>query len=115
MIPMKAIATGLSSAWLGIALASGLGMATAPLAVADEAVEYGQYLSSECATCHRLNAFEGAIPPLGHLPKDYFITAMKEYKDGRRLNPAMVSIANALSDEEIEALAAYYATLRSTQ
>ena len=59
-----------------------------------------------------MDAFEGAIPPLGHLPADYFIVAMKEYKTGRRDNPAMVSVANALTDEEIEALAAYYAALR---
>jgi len=78
----------------------------------DEVLEYGEYLSSQCATCHRLDAFEGGIPPLGHLPKDYFIIAMREYKSGRRSNPAMVSVANALTDEEIAALATYYAAQR---
>ena len=81
----------------------------------DEQLEYGEYLSSQCSTCHRLEAFEGGIPPLGYLPRDYFVIAMKEYKSGRRLNPAMVSVANSLSDEEIEALAAYYAALRQRQ
>ena len=81
----------------------------------DEQIEYGEYLSSQCSTCPRLDAFEGGIPPLGHLPRDYFIIAMKEYKSGRRLNPAMVSVANSLSQEEIEALAAYYAALRQRQ
>ena len=38
--------------------------------------------------------------------------AMREYKTGRRSNPAMVSVANALSDEEIEALAVYYSSIR---
>ena len=79
---------------------------------ADELLEYGQYLSSQCSTCHRLDAYEGAIPPLGHLPRDYFIVAMREYKSGRRNNPAMVSVANALSDDEIEALAVFYSSLR---
>ena len=78
----------------------------------DELFEYGEYLSSQCSTCHRLDAFEGGIPPLGHLPKDYFIIAMREYKSGRRDNPAMVSVANALTDEEIKALATYYAAQR---
>ena len=81
-------------------------------AAGDELFEYGAYLSSQCSTCHRLDAFEGGIPPLGHLPKDYFIIAMREYKSGRRSNPAMVSVANALTDEEIAALAAYYAAQR---
>lgn len=98
---------------LGAALAAPLVMAAAPApSAADELFEYGQYLSSQCSTCHRLDAYEGAIPPLGHLPQDYFIVAMREYKSGRRSNPAMVSVANALSDEEIEALAVYYSSIR---
>ena len=97
----------------GAALAVPLVMGAAPAPVsADELFEYGQYLSSQCSTCHRLDAYEGAIPPLGHLPRDYFIVAMREYKSGRRSNPAMVSVANALSDEEIEALAVYYTSIR---
>ena len=97
----------------GAALAAPLVMAAAPApSDADELFEYGQYLSSQCSTCHRLDAYEGAIPPLGHLPQDYFIVAMREYRSGRRSNAAMVSVANALSDEEIEALAVYYSSIR---
>ena len=95
----------------GATLLAGSVMAVVP-AAADEMFEYGEYLSAQCSTCHRLNAFEGAIPPLGHLPRDYFIVAMREYKSGRRTNPAMVSVANALSDDEIVALAVYYSTIR---
>ena len=98
-----------ASAGLACALLLTLPQGTAQ---GDELFEYGAYLSSQCSTCHRLDAFEGGIPPLGHLPKDYFIIAMREYKSGRRSNPAMVSVANALSDEEIAALATYYAAQR---
>lgn len=98
---------------LGAALAAPLVMGAAPApSAAEELFEYGEYLSSQCSTCHRLDAYEGAIPPLGHLPRDYFIVAMREYKSGRRSNAAMVSVANALSDEEIEALAVYYSSIR---
>ena len=98
---------------LGAALAvpAAAAIAATPSA-SQELFEYGQYLSSQCSTCHRLDAYEGAIPPLGHLPRDYFIVAMREYKSGRRSNAAMVSVANALSDEEIEALAVYYSSIR---
>ena len=99
----------LPGAALAAALVTGV---SATASASDELFEYGQYLSSQCSTCHRLDAYEGAIPPLGHLPQDYFIVAMREYKSGRRSNPAMVSVANALSDEEIEALAIYYARIR---
>ncbi len=96
----------------GAVLSFALLLAMPQSALADELFEYGEYLSSQCSTCHRLDAFEGGIPPLGHLPKDYFIIAMREYKSGRRDNPAMVSVANALTDEEITALAIYYAAQR---
>ena len=102
----------ISSRSEGAALSFALLLAMSQSALADELFEYGEYLSSQCATCHRLDAFEGGIPPLGHLPKDYFISAMREYKSGRRSNPAMVSVANALTDEEIDALATYYAAQR---
>ena len=102
----------ISSRSEGAALSFALLLGMSQSALADELFEYGEYLSSQCATCHRLDAFEGGIPPLGHLPKDYFIIAMREYKSGRRSNPAMVSVANALTDEEIDALATYYAAQR---
>ena len=119
MVQTVTVATDRRRTLPGYALAAALTAALAlspgrPSAAQDE-VEYGEYLSSQCSTCHRLDAYEGAIPPLGHLPKDYFVVAMKEYKYGRRDNPAMVSVANALSDEEIEALAAYYAALRGRE
>lgn len=64
---------------LGAALAAPLLMAAAPApSAAEELFEYGEYLSSQCSTCHRLDAYEGAIPPLGHLPRDYFIVAMAD-------------------------------------
>ena len=103
MIPPNRLLAGISYAMV-LVLPQG--------ASGDELFEYGEYLSSQCSTCHRLDAFEGGIPPLGHLPKDYFIIAMREYKSGRRDNPAMVSVANALTDEEIAALATYYAAQR---
>ena len=103
--------TAFLAKFAGAALLAWTATAAVP-AAADEMFEYGEYLSAQCSTCHRLNAFEGAIPPLGHLPRDYFIVAMREYKSGRRDNPAMVSVANALSDDEIVALAVYYATIR---
>ena len=39
------------------------------------------------------------------------------FRDGRRLNETMRSVSASLTDEEIEALAAYFATLgaRSTE
>jgi len=115
MIQSSFIATRGLFALVGCGQMAILAAFLAQQAAAQDPVEYGEYLASQCSTCHRLDAYEGAIPPLGHLPQDYFVVAMKEYKSGRRDNPAMVSVANALSEEEIEALAAYYAALRGEE
>jgi cytochrome c553 len=70
---------------------------------------YGAYLSSQCSTCHGSSG--GQIPPLRGLPADYFITALHEYRTGIRTNDVMKTMAGGLSNEEIAALATYYADL----
>lgn len=91
-------------------LLAGLSGAIAGGAAAD--VEYGAYLSTQCVTCHRVNVTVGAIPSINGLPTQYFVHALKEYRRGERRNPVMMSVAQALSDEDIEALAAYFEQAR---
>jgi cytochrome c len=71
----------------------------------------GQYLSSECVTCHQLSGqFEG-IPPIIGWPEASFIEIMDEYRTKQRENPIMQTIAGRLSKEEVGALAAYFGGL----
>ncbi|MFN2381270.1 MAG: cytochrome c [Guyparkeria sp.] len=76
----------------------------------------GQRLLAPCASCHG-NLGQGQkydIPALAGQRPEYFIKTMQEYKDGTRRNDVysrMRSIAKTLTDEEIAALADYYATL----
>ena len=71
--------------------------------------DYGEYLSGTCVTCHGGGEIASGIPSLEHLSYDDFVLALEEYRDGVRTNAAMVSVARGLGDEEIEALAAFYA------
>ncbi len=73
---------------------------------------YGEYLANECTACHPPDVTDGVIPPLWMLPTDYFIDALRAYQTGERENPVMQAVARALGDEEIAALAAYFAYLR---
>ncbi|MCC0048841.1 MAG: c-type cytochrome [Rhodobiaceae bacterium] len=73
--------------------------------------EYGEYLSSECKTCHQTSGADKGIPPIVHLPRDTFVAAMHAYKDKARKHPVMNMLAGRLGNEEIAALAAYFATL----
>ncbi len=78
--------------------------------LADGDPEYGQYLSSECVTCHQA-AVTGTIPSIHGMQADGFITMMKLYRSKQLENRTMQTVAGRLSDEDIAALAAYFSTL----
>ncbi len=69
---------------------------------------YGEYLSSECVTCHQASGEDEGIPSITGWPEDIFVTVMHAYKNQHRPHPVMRMIAGTLSDEEIAALAAYF-------
>ena len=73
--------------------------------------EYGEYLSSECKTCHQTSGGDDGIPSIVFWPEEAFVTAMHAYKDKARPNPVMQMIAGRLNNEEIAALAAYFKDL----
>ena len=70
--------------------------------------EFGEYLSSECNTCHQSDKGNDGIPSISALPERTFVTAMHAYRDKVRSNKVMQLIAGRLSNEEIAALAAYF-------
>ena len=72
---------------------------------------YGEYLSSECKTCHRADGEDAGIPSITNWPPEYFVLAMHAYKQKLRPHPVMQMMAGRLSDEEIAALAAYFETI----
>lgn len=73
--------------------------------------EYGAYLSSECSTCHQRDGSDQGIPSITQWPVEDFVIAMHAYKEKLRPHPVMQMMAGRLSNEEIAALAAYFATL----
>ena len=74
--------------------------------------ELGQYLSSECVTCHQLSGKFQGIPPIVGWPDATFVETMNEYRTKKRQNPVMQTIAGKFSPEEIAALAAYFGSLK---
>ena len=71
-------------------------------------IAYGEYLASECVTCH---VPSNDIPPIKGIDKAHFIEAMNSYKTGERSNEVMQSVAKSLGEEEIESLAEYLYSL----
>ncbi|MGS4944685.1 c-type cytochrome [Meridianimarinicoccus sp. RP-17] len=72
---------------------------------------YGEYLSGECITCHSAQGADSGIPSITQWPEEDFVVALHAYKQKLRPHQAMQMIAGRLNDEEIAALAAYFATL----
>ena len=95
--------------WAGPIALAGL----ASLASADEAKlkAYGKHLAQECASCHRIDGIDNGIPSIVGWPADTFRATIKSYRDGTRANPVMVSVASSLNDQQIDALATFFATL----
>jgi cytochrome c553 len=73
----------------------------------------GEYLSSECVTCHQLSGNYAGIRPIVGWPEPLFIKTIGEYRQKKRDNPIMQTIAGRLTDEEVAALAAYFGSLKS--
>jgi len=72
---------------------------------------YGEYLASECFSCHHAAVKDGAIPALVGLPAQDLVNSLHDYRTGRRGNPVMQNVARSLDNAQIEALAAYFASL----
>ncbi|MGY6705187.1 c-type cytochrome [Roseinatronobacter sp.] len=73
--------------------------------------EWGEYLASECTTCHQRDGAAMGIPSITYWPEDRFVVAMHAYKEGLRPHAVMQNVARRLDNEEIAALAAYFATI----
>lgn len=83
------------------------------LAAADGAklIRYGEHLSQECTTCHRRDGVDNGIPSILGMRVEEFVETLKHYQSGARDNAAMVSVAQSLDEDQMKALAAYFATL----
>ena len=88
-----------------------LGLAPAAAQPSPDTLAYGKHLAQECTTCHRADGRSGGqIPNIFGLDREFFLTTMRFYKTGARTNPVMNSVAEALNEEQLEALAAFLAT-----
>lgn len=71
-----------------------------------------RYLAANCSNCHgTMGRSESAIPSLAGLQKPYFVEQMRLFREGKRPATLMQQIAKGYSDQQIEALAEYYARL----
>ncbi|MDR6874671.1 cytochrome c553 [Bosea sp. BE125] len=91
--------------------AFGLLFGAAPVqAAGDRAL--GEYLASECTSCHQLSGRSpGGIPPIVGWPEEQFVAVLNSYARKERGNQTMQTIAARLSRDDVTALATYFASL----
>ncbi len=70
-----------------------------------------------CAACHGADGNKPSAPDqpvLAGQHSDYLVKALSDYKSGKRSNPIMKAFAGQLSRKEMEDLAAWFASQKST-
>ena len=75
------------------------------------AQDRAQQLASACAICHGTEGRTDskALIPLAGLPRDHIASQMRAFRDGSRPATVMHQIAKGYTDEQIDALAAWFA------
>jgi cytochrome c553 len=92
-------------------LVSSLGVAGAAQAAGDATA--GKAKAAMCAGCHGEKG-EGIAPnpKLAGIPEADLLKALKDFKSGAKSSPVMSGISATLSDQDMENLAAYYASFK---
>ena len=69
-----------------------------------------------CAACHQAdgNSTDPNNPRLAGQHPDYLAKALRDYKSGERTNAIMGGFAKALTKQDIDNLAAYFASQKSS-
>jgi cytochrome c len=98
----------------GGVLLVGLALLALPAAAEDEVkgdIEYGEYLSAECVACHQTQGHNQGIPQIAGMNASGMVSILSAYKSKELNNATMQTIAARLDDEQMAALAVYYASL----
>lgn len=86
-----------------------LGVALAPLAA--KAADSVAVMADSCAGCHGTDGHSvGAMPAFSNKKLEELQSMLREYKAGKREPTVMDRIAKAYSNEQLDAIAVYFAS-----
>ncbi len=91
------------------------GAALAPSALAQGVdPNLGRNLAAACASCHGTNGVsQQGMPNLAGHQRTYLVQQMQDFRAGKRPATIMHQIAKGYTDEQIDALAAYFSEQRA--
>lgn len=95
-------------------IATGLSFSSTAAAEGDAA--RGEEIGYSCLGCHGIEGYRNAypsyrVPKLGGQKATYLQNALQGYRNGARSHPTMTAQAKSLTDQQIEDVAAYLASL----
>ncbi len=74
----------------------------------------GRNLAAACANCHGTNGVsQQGMPNLAGQQRTYLVQQMQDFRAGKRSATIMHQIAKGYTDEQIEALAAYFSAQKA--
>ncbi|MDH3336626.1 MAG: c-type cytochrome [Gammaproteobacteria bacterium] len=87
-----------------------------PTAFAEGDMARGEKLGYTCLGCHGIEGYRNAypsfrVPRLGGQKAAYFVAALQGYRDGSRPHRTMAAQASSMTDQDIEDVSAYLASL----
>ena len=96
-----------------LVIASVLLALLAPAAQAAGDAAAGRRKAVQCQTCHGLDGLSKIpeAPNLAGQPELYLVKSLNDFRQGVRRNEMMSIVSQALSDADVDDLAAYYAAI----
>lgn len=98
------------------ALAAATLLLTSAAVQAEGDAAAGKVKAYTCTGCHGIPGYNNVyptykVPKIGGQNYAYLVSALKAYRAGDREHPTMVLQAGSLSDEDIQDISAYFASL----
>jgi cytochrome c553 len=113
--PLYALIPGdmMKSSYVGAILIGLSSLMSFALIAADS--DAGKAKSALCAGCHGIdgNSVNGAWPILAGQHASYLVKQMKNFKSAERTDPVMQGMVAALSEEDMQDIAAYFASQKA--
>lgn len=100
--------------YLGIFLAAALFCLSSPIpSVASGDVEAGKKAGAACLGCHGAGGISkiAGIPSIGGQRESFLAWQLVFFRSGRRANPSMTPLTSGMSDDDVNNLSAYFASL----
>jgi cytochrome c553 len=83
-------------------------------------IEAGRQLAYTCTGCHGITGYKNVyphynVPRIGGQTKEYLVLALTAYQTGERSHPTMRAQGEGLSEQEIEQISEFLASLGGPQ